>query len=157
MSRYYFEKHAVDNLDGVLLGQYYGLSYYYYGKGYVNVLFQICDEDEHSVCIYELGLKKIKYEGKVVEVVNQNLLPARNPVIVPKEMNCWSKSNFWVRTNPDKTLSVPIPDLGNTIGTAYPVKEEGSTDSIRTYYFEVETEEPKENESEPLENNYNIC
>lgn len=156
MSRYHFDKYAVFNLDGVNTGDYYALSYHsQLAGGYKNVLLQVCDENEHKVCIYEIGLKKVKYQGKIVETVNWNVRPSRNPVIVPKEMNCWSKSNFWVVSHPDGTLSVPIPDLGNAVVTAYPVIDKSCNDGIHTYYFELEDE--IESEDIIQKNNFNIC
>lgn len=77
----------------------------------INVFFMVSKTKSHSVALFELetsfgefiGEDKMLYESLV-----KGLKPRKRPYIVPNN-NCWSKTEFWVKT--DKEGRVHIPTL----------------------------------------------
>ena len=92
---------GTENVDGILFGDVFYLNYHG-----INIFLYVCRTSYFQVAVYELGTKKIKYENKQVEIIN-NMKPARKPLIVTED-NCWTKSRFWVDTTKDHELIIPI-------------------------------------------------
>lgn len=92
----------IENVDGVKFGDVFYLNYYN-----INVFFYVCRTGVDQVAIFELAKKKVLYNNEKVEVLAPGLKPARNPLVVIKN-NCWTKSEFYVRTTKDKELIIPV-------------------------------------------------
>lgn len=138
----------LDNVDGVMFGDIYYLNYYG-----INVFFYVCRIDHHRVAVFELAKKKAKLPktGECVEFIHPKLKPARSPLVV-LENNCWTKSNFWVDTNKEKQLIIPVAflsplyncalDLGIELPMsgeycAVPLTKEQDEGTLFTFYWDV--------------------
>lgn len=86
------------NEDGVEFGDVFYLNYYG-----INVFFYVCGLDHHRVRVYELAKKRAVIDGAHVEYLTHNLRPTTCPKVVLLK-NCWTQSEFWVKTTPDKKL-----------------------------------------------------
>ncbi len=92
----------IGNDDGIEFGDCYYLNYYG-----INVLFYVCGLDKHRVRIYELAKKKRIIDGVSAEYLTPELKPTRSPLVV-LENNCWTKSNYWARTNNKRQIEIPV-------------------------------------------------
>ena len=124
----------------------------YYG---INVFFQVCQTQEDKVCVYELATKTRKIKGKKVDTLTNRLKPSKNPLFVPKYMNTYTKSEYWVPSyiledrNSAIMLSIglfdPIYNEAVRRGTNYPsfgfVYPHKVTDYINKYWERKEEDE----------------
>ena len=134
-----------ENVDGALFGDVYYLNYHG-----INVFFYVCRTSMFKVCIFELSKKKIKYEGKTVDVLCDGLKPTKSPKVI-LDNNCCYKSDFWVSTTKDGAIeifidsSLPLykqaikegvefPETGPVY--AYKLKEE-LENGILNYYWDI--------------------
>lgn len=96
---------GTENENGIIFGDCFYLNYYG-----INVFFYVCKTNKDSACVYELAKKRVKYEGRTVEILCNNLVATKSPLVV-LENNCYTKSNFWVSTTKDKCLIIPVEYL----------------------------------------------
>lgn len=112
----------IENVDGVKFGDIFYLDYYG-----INVFFYVCRTDHHQVAIFELAKKKVKLdyvsEEEKVEIVDRRLVPARKPYIVT-ENNCWTKSEFFVKTTEEGHILIPIKYKSRIYNEALKLGEE---------------------------------
>lgn len=126
------------NKDDIFLLDVFHLNYYG-----INVFFQVCKTDYDNVCVYEMATKVISLNGIKYDMLTKGLKPSKNPFVVPKSMNTYSKSNYKVypvRLDGYYGVSIPIEINFNSplynkailmgeeqpiIGTAYafPIRE----------------------------------
>ena len=92
----------IDNIHDIMYGDVFHLKYFG-----INVFFAVCKTDEKKVAVYELSKKKIKQDGKTIEIICSRE-PTSSPLVVPKKENCDSKSNTWFETTEDKELLVKV-------------------------------------------------
>lgn len=137
----------IENVDGVKFGDIFYLNYYG-----INVFFYVCGTDHHRARIFELAKKRIKYEGKSVEVLTSKLAPTTSPKVV-LEHNSWTKSNFWVDTNKEGQIYIPVNDgpllhKALKLGVEYPLTGEYraiplNNNNILEYYWELPKKKTK--------------
>ena len=134
----------IENVDGVEFGDIFYLNYYG-----INVFFYVCGTDHHRVRIFELAKKHITVNGIKAEAIAPKLSPTTSPKVVLSN-NCWTKSNFWVDTNSDGQIYIPVNDgplvyKAISLGVeypltgeyrAYPLKKE-KENGILNYYWEL--------------------
>ena len=130
-----------DNNFGVSFGDIFFIS----RKG-INVFFYVCRTTATQVCLFELAKKKIKVNGKTVNVLCPNLPPTRSPNVITKN-NCWYKSNFWVDVKDEETILIPVtkdmplyhkvtpPILGYFEATK--ISEEEKNNGVLNYYWDI--------------------
>ena len=90
------------NEYGIIFGDIFYLRY----CG-INVFFCVCKTTTTQCCIFELAKKRIKYKGKIVEVLYGEYKGAKKPLVVTED-NCYSKSNFWVDMKNENEIWIPI-------------------------------------------------
>lgn len=93
---------GTENKNGIIFGDCFYLLY----CG-INVFFYVCKTNKDNACVYELAKKRIKYEGKTVEILCNNFRPTKNPVVV-LDNNCYTKSEYWVPTTEDGCILIPV-------------------------------------------------
>lgn len=94
----------IENVDGVKFGDVFHLDYYG-----INVFFYVCGTDHHRVRIFELAKKRGVINGIHAEYLAPGLKPTTAPKVVLSH-NSWTKSEFWVETNKEGQLCIPIND-----------------------------------------------
>lgn len=105
MDRYEYEwirQVGTDNDYGISFGDLFYLRY----CG-LNIVFYVCKTTSTQVCLFELAKKKIKYQGRTVEVLCRGLPGTQSPLIVTED-NCYSKSHFWVDVKDEEHIWIPI-------------------------------------------------
>ena len=122
------------NEDGVEFGDIFYLNYYG-----INVFFYVCGLDHHRVRIYELAKKRGVIGGIHVEYLTYSLRPTTCPKVVLLK-NCWTQSEFWVRTTPDKKLEIWIG-----AGPLYFKAKALGQEPVPGYVYAVHLEEEQEN------------
>ena len=83
-----------ENKNGVLYGEVYYLDYY--GQ---NIFFAVSKSGTYQVCVYELAKKRIKKQGKEVEIICRGRKQSKKPLVFGTET--------WVETE-EKSLLIPI-------------------------------------------------
>lgn len=92
------------NQDGVNLGDIFWVRY-----RKINVFFMVAKTKRHSVALFELetsfkefiGEENMPYESFV-----ENFKPRKRPYIITGN-NCWTKTEFWVKTDKDGNVHIP--------------------------------------------------
>lgn len=130
-----------ENEYGIIFGDIF----YFYYQG-INVFFYVCKTNSTQVCLYELAKKKIKYEGKTVNILCPGLKPTKSPNIIT-ENNCCCKSQFWVNVKDENHIIIPIendmpiyhkvdyPYLGYFEATKIPNNEKQN--GVLNYYWDI--------------------
>ena len=103
----------IGNYDGVDFGDIFYLNYYG-----INVFFYVCGLDHHQVRIYELAKKRSTINGVHAEYLTPDLKPTRSPKVV-LEHNSWTKSEFWVKTDSQGNLIIPLGSNSPLVKEAY--------------------------------------
>lgn len=123
----------------------FGDIFYFCYQG-INVFFYVCKTTTTQVCLYELAKKKIKYEGKTVNILCPGLKPTKSPNIITHN-NCCCKSQFWVNVADKNHIIIPIesdmpiyhkvdfPCLGYFEATKIP--DEEKSNGVLNYYWEI--------------------
>lgn len=79
----------------------------------INVFFMVSKLKSHSVALYELETKVNKLIGeddKYYETICEGFKPRKRPYIITNN-NCWSKTEFWVKSDKDGCIYLEIsPD-----------------------------------------------
>lgn len=112
----------------------------------INVFFFVCRTTYTQVCLFELANKKIKYQGKTVNILCDGLKPTQSPKIITHN-NCWYKSRFWVESQDADSIIVPIEkDMPICKKINYPlcgyliaskITEEEKQNGVLNYYWDI--------------------
>lgn len=97
------------NKDGVNLMDIFSMKY-----RNITVFFMVSKTKSHSVALFEFETKIGEFIGEdkmLYETIVDGFKPRRRPYIIPGD-NCWSKTEFWVKT--DKEGNVHIPSYPNS-------------------------------------------
>ena len=102
---YVEESEDVLNAENVLLGDIYMTRY-----NNINIFFMVSKTRLHQVALFELETKMdyaIGEENMPYETFVEGFKPRKRPYIIAKN-NCWTKTDFWVKTDSgDGLLYVP--------------------------------------------------
>ena len=153
-----------ENKDGIIFGDCFYLNYYG-----INVFLYVCKTTSYQACVFELAKKRMRYNGKMVEVLSRNLKPTKAPLLV-LENNCFSKSEYWLDTtsdnSSDKCLLVPVhaydPLYKKALDAGVEIPETGIFKAIclekereiglGRFYWEVESRKLKNKKINKIQN-----
>ena len=137
----------IENVDGVKFGDIFYLNYYG-----INVFFYVCGTDHHRVRIFELAKKRGMINGIHAEYLAPGLKPTTAPKVVLSH-NSWTKSEFWVNTNEEGQIYIPVNDgpllhKALKLGVEYPLTGEYRAiplkyNNILEYYWELPKKKTK--------------
>lgn len=150
MKRIKWEDLFEDNLEYQIgpenkYGIIFGDIFYFYYQG-INVFFYVVRHNSTQVCLIEIAKKKIKYNGKTVEVLCPGFKPTRSPNVITHE-NCEQKSTFWVTIKDEEHIFIPItsdmpiykkvkyPMMGDFIACKIPDEEKAK--GLLNFYWEI--------------------
>ena len=92
------------NQDGVNLMDIFCFKY-----RKINVFFMVAKTKSHSVALFELETNLGEFIGEdnmPYETFAKDFKPRKRPYIIPKN-NCWTKTEFWVKTSKDGYAHIP--------------------------------------------------
>ena len=102
--------------------------------------------------IFELAKKRGIINGIHAEYLTPKMNPTTSPMVVLSN-NCWTKSNFWVDTNEEGQIYIPVNDgrllhKALELGIEYPLTGEYraiplKTNNILEYYWEAPRKKTK--------------
>ena len=93
------------NVDGINL-----MDIFYVVYNDINIFFMVSKTRSHAVALFELETINGKFIGEdnmPYETIDKDFKPRKRPYIIP-ENNCWTKTEFWVKSDKNGCLHIPI-------------------------------------------------